>query len=122
MKRDLFMSIAAVVAVLFGLSFLLMPVQTMTMYGVDLDISGQFIARYLGSAFLGIGIVNWLARSSEDSKALRAVLLGFFIVSLTGLIVAVFDATTGIGNSLVWSTVVIYLLLSAGFGYFSFKT
>lgn len=122
MKRDLFMSIAAVVAILFGLAFLLMPVQTMTMYGVDLDISGQFIARYLGSAFLGIGIVNWLARNSEDSKALRAVLLGFFIVSLTGLIVGVFDATTGVGNSLVWSTVVIYLLLAAGFGYFSFKT
>lgn len=120
MSRNLFMMIAAVLAFLFGLAFLLVPVQTMTMYGVTLDVSGQFLARYLGSAFLGVAVLTWLAKDSEDSKALRAVLLGDFVLSLTGLVVGVFDATTGIGNSLVWSTAVIYLFLAAGFGYFYF--
>ncbi len=120
MSRNLFMSIAAIVAFLFGLAFLLMPVQTMSMYGVDLDISGQFLGRYLGSAFLGIAILTWFSRDSDESKALRAILLGGFILTLTGLVVGVFDATTGIGNSMVWSTVVIYLLLAAGYGYFYF--
>jgi hypothetical protein len=30
------------------------------------------------------------------------------------------EAFSGVGNSLVWSTVVIFLLLAVGFGYFRF--
>ena len=121
MKLNTFMAIAAIVAFLFGLSFILMPVQTMSMYGVTLDISGQFIGRYLGSAFLGVAVLTWFARNTKGNGALRAILLGDFVLSLTGLVVALFDKFTGVGNALVWSTVVIYLLLGAGFGYFYFK-
>ena len=121
MKLNTFMAIAAIVAFLFGLSFILMPVQTMSMYGVTLDISGQFIGRYLGSAFLGVAVLTWFARNTKGNGALRAILLGSFVLSLTGFVVALFDKFTGVGNALVWSTVVIYLLLGAGFGYFYFK-
>ena len=121
MKTNTFFQVAAVLAGLFGLAFLLAPVQTMSMYGVTLDPSGQFIGRYLGSAFLGVAITTWFARNNQGSEAFRAVLLGNFVLSLTGFIVALFDVFTGIGNALVWSTVVIYLLLGAGFGYFYFK-
>lgn len=120
MSRSLFMSIAAVLGFFFGLAFLLVPVQTMSMYGVTLDIGAQFIARYLGSAFIGLGLVYWFARNSE-TLALRAVLLGGFVFALTGFGVSLFDKFTGIGNAMVWSTVVIYLFLSAGNGYFYFK-
>ena len=121
MKLNTFMAIAAIVAFLFGLSFILMPVQTMSMYGVTLDISGQFIGRYLGSAFIGVAVLTWFARNTKENEALRAILLGSFVLSLTGFVVALFDVFTGVGNTLVWSTVVIYLLLGAGFGYFYFK-
>ena len=118
MKLNTFMTIAAIVAFLFGLSFILMPVQTMSMYGVTLDASGEFLGRYLGSAFLGIAVLTWFARNSQENKA---ILLGNFVLTATGFVVALFDVFTGVGNSLVWSTVVIYLLLGLGFGYFYFK-
>jgi len=122
MKLNVFMSISAVVALLFGLAFLLMPVQTMSMYGVALDVSGQYIARYLGSAFLGIALINWFARNSQPkNEALRAIIMGAFILTLTGFIASFFDALYGVGNSLVWSTVIIYFLLAVGYGYFQFK-
>ena len=121
MKLNTFMAIAAIVAFLFGLSFILMPVQTMSMYGVTLDITGQFLGRYLGSAFIGVAVLTWFARNTKGNGALRAILLGSFVLSLTGFVVALFDVFTGVGNTLVWSTVVIYLLLGAGFGYFYFK-
>ena len=121
MKLNTFMAIAAIVAFLFGLSFILMPVQTMSMYGVTLDITGQFVGRYLGSAFIGVAVLTWFARNTKGNGALRAILLGSFVLSLTGFVVALFDKFTGVGNALVWSTVVIYLLLGAGFGYFYFK-
>ena len=121
MKANTFLAIAAIVAFLFGLSFILIPVQTMSMYGVTLDITGRFLGRYLGSAFLGVAVLNWLGRNSKDNEAFRAILLGDFVLALTGFVVALFDVFTGIGNALVWSTVVIYLVLGAGFGYFYFK-
>lgn len=121
MKLNTFLSIAAIVAFLFGLAFLLVPVQTMSMYGVTLDISGQFIARYLGSAFIGVAIVAWLVRNaSAKDELLRAFLLGNFVLTVTGFIAALFDVFLGPGNSLVWSTAIIYLLLAVGFGYFRF--
>ena len=120
MKLGTFMAIAAIIAFVFGLAFILVPVQTMAMYGVTLDESGQWIARFLGSAFIGIAVVSWFARNAAQNGAMRAIVLGFFVLSITGLIVAVLDGIYGTGNALIWSTVVIYLFLALGFGYFQF--
>jgi len=120
MKLSLFMTLAAVAAFLFGLAFLLVPGSTLSLYGITLDPSGEWVARYLGSAFLGIAAITWLGRSATSGSGLRAILEGGFVVSITGLLVAIFDRVYGPGNMLVWSTVVIYLLLSLGFGYFVF--
>ena len=120
MKLGTFMAIAAVAAVVFGLGFLLVPAFTLSLYGIALDPSGQWVARYLGSAFLGIAATTWLGRAAASGPGLRAILVGDFVISITGLVVAVFDRLYGPGNLLVWATVVIYLLLSLGFGYFVF--
>jgi hypothetical protein len=120
MKRSAFMTVAAVVAFLFGLGFLLAPAWTMSTYGITLEVPGQWIGRYLGSAFVGIAVLTWLARKAEAGEALRAVMLGDFVLSLLGLVVAIFDAASGLGNSLVWTTVLIYVFLTVGFGYYHF--
>ena len=64
MKLGTFMAIAAVIAFIFGLSFILVPSQLLSMYGETLGITGQWVARYLGSAFIGIGVVNWFTRNA----------------------------------------------------------
>ncbi len=120
MKLNTFMTIASIVAFLFGLAFILAPVQTMSMYGVALDISGQYVGRYLGSAFLGVAVMTWFARNTKGDDSLRAILLGDFVLTLTGFVVSLFDIFLGPGNTMVWSTVVIYLLLAIGFGYYYF--
>jgi hypothetical protein len=120
MKLGSFMTIAAVIALLFGLAFILIPVQLMATYGVTLEIAGQFVARYLGSAFIGIAVITWLARNAAMSDALRAVLLGGLAVSATGLVVAFLQTFSGTTNALVWLNVVIYAFLAAGFGFFLF--
>jgi len=120
MKLGTFMTIAAVLALVFGLVFILVPMQTMSLYGITLEAGGQWIGRYLGSAFLGIAVLTWRARKAQQGDALRAVILGNLVVSVTGLIVAVLNKISGTGNALVWSTVVIYIFLTAGFGYFQF--
>jgi len=120
MKLNTFLAIGAVLAVIYGLGFLLVPAQTIGLYGITLDVNGLFVARYLGSAFLGVAVLTWMARSLTSQEALRPIILGDFVISLTGLFVAVWDAFAGAGNALSWATVVIYLFLSLGFGYFQF--
>ncbi len=122
MKLNMFMSIVAVVGFLFGLAFLLFPVPTMSIYGVALDASGEYVSRYLGSAFIGVGVVAWFARyASPKGTGMRAIILGNFILTLTGFVTSLFDVFYGVGNNMVWSTVVIYFLLALGFGYFQFR-
>ena len=122
MKLNSFMSIAGLVALIFGLAFLFAPVGAMAIYGVSLDISGQYVARYLGSAFLGVGVLTWSARNAEKNDlGLRAIILGAFALCVTGFIASLFDVLTGPGNNMVWSTVAIYFLLMLGFGYFQFS-
>lgn len=120
MKLATFMAIAAVLALVFGLAFILAPAQIMSLYGVTLGAGGQWVSRYLGSAFLGIAVLTWLARNASQGEALRAVVLGNFIISVTGLVVAVLERFLGSGNALLWSLIVIYLFLTLGFGYFQF--
>ena len=120
MKQGTFMVIAAALAFAFGLAFILVPAQLMSLFGVTLQEGGQWVARYLGSAFLGIAVLTWLGRNVDDGKAMRAILLGNFVLSVTGLIVAVLDAFLGVGNALIWLDVAIYLFLTVGFGYYLF--
>jgi hypothetical protein len=86
MKLNTFMTIAAIVAFVFGLGFILVPVTVMNMYGVTLDESGQFLGRYLGSSFIGIACLAWMARNAAASETRRAVLMALFVTSVLGFV------------------------------------
>ena len=119
MRHAAFMTIAAIVAFLYGLAFLLAPAGLLSIYGVDLNAGGQWVGRYLGSALLAVATMTWLGRALSG-PGLRTILVGDFVLAITGLVVAIFDRLYGVGNQLVWSTLGIYLLLALGFGYFVF--
>jgi len=120
-RLTLTMTVTAVGSLLFGLAYLLAPASVASLYGITLDPSSQY-PRYFGSALLGFAAILWLGRKVTSGPALRAILVGGFVASITGLVVAVFQALNGPGNALVWSAVVIYLLLSLGFADFVFRT
>ena len=121
MKRNTFYGIAAGFAFLFGLVFLLFPEEMMVFYGTQAEAAGAFLGRYFGSCLFGVSVILWYARNAEESKALLAINFGALGLTLTGLVVALMEALSGIGNVWVWSTVVIYTLLVIGFGWFHFK-
>jgi hypothetical protein len=121
MKRSTFYSIAGIVAFLFALAFLLFPKQTMLFYGGELNEVGAFMARYFGSALFGVSVMLWYARFSTESRAQWAINFGGLSLCVIGLLTALLEIFSGVGNAWVWSVVVIYLLLSVGFGYYHFK-
>lgn len=120
MKVNTLMIVNAVVAVLFGLGFVLSPGGVVGLYTTETGATLEFLAQLLGGAFLGIGVITWAARNAPDSEARRAILLGLFVGNAVGCVLALIAQVGGVVNALGWSTVVIYLLLAVGFGYFRF--
>ncbi|HEY3310423.1 MAG TPA: hypothetical protein VGK00_02175 [Anaerolineales bacterium] len=121
MKYKTFMIIYSVVGLLFGLSFFLAPAWTEASYGVNLDAGGQLMARFMGSAYLGLAVIIWLVRNIISPELRRPVLAGMLVASTLGLVLGIYDRIMGIENALAWSTVLIFLLMSIGSGYYTFK-
>ena len=112
--------INTVLAVGFGVAFVVAAEPTMAMYATEgapgLTPGGLAIANLLGAAFIGFGVVSLQARDSGDSVARRAIALGFVVGNVIGAVMTIVAITSGVVNALSWSTVAIYTLLAAGFG------
>ncbi len=117
MKLSTLFVISAIIAVLFGLVFMLIPAQLLSLYAVELNTNGIFLARLLGAALFGYGIIAWLVRDSAYSSV-RSIVLAFAVSDLIAFVIALYYQLQGIANALGWTTVAIYLLLGVGFGYF----
>ena len=120
MKLNTLLVINAILAVVFGLAFLLAPTATSTLYGNTLDPVSKYLGQLLGAAFIGVGIVTWMARKAAASDALRAIVLAYFIANSISFIVALINQLAGVVNALGWSSVAIYLLFALGYAYFQF--
>ncbi|MGH7509084.1 MAG: hypothetical protein ACREMZ_06405 [Gemmatimonadales bacterium] len=112
--------VAGLVALAFGLGFLLVPRPMLALYGVASDPPIVLMARFFGAALVQIGLILYLIRDVADPKAQGAVVLGAFFGSLAGLVVALTGQLWGLVNEFGWSTVAIYGLLLVGFGSFVF--
>jgi hypothetical protein len=122
MKLSVLFMINAVVAILFGLGFVLAPATVLSFYAVELPSAGLYIARLLGCAFIGFGIITWILRNeAEGSGAVRGVLLGLWVSELLGFVFSLYYQLQPVANNLGWLTVALYLLLGLGFLYFYFK-
>ena len=121
MRLSNLMAIKAIIVVVFGIGFVLMPATVMSFYGVTLDPGGVYMTQLFGAAFILIGILLWFARTASASDvALRAIVLAVAVGDTIGFIVALRAQLSGVVNALGWVTVALYLLLALGFGYFRF--
>src|SRR5437763_9578750 len=76
MTRAAFMLLHAILALAFGIGFVLAPASMLALYGVATDPAGTFMARLWGAAAIQVGLAAWLARRDMDRPARRAVQLG----------------------------------------------
>jgi DMSO reductase anchor subunit len=120
MKLKTLMIINTIVAIVFGLSFIIIPTQVYSLYDITADEQLIYMARLFGTVLIGFGILTWMARNATDSDARKAIVLALFIADSIGFVVALLGQLSNVVNALGWSTVAIYLLLALGFGYFQF--
>ncbi|HEX5962139.1 MAG TPA: hypothetical protein VFY42_00290, partial [Gemmatimonadales bacterium] len=100
--------IAGLIALVFGLGFLLMPKPMLALYGVPADPTVVLISRFFGAALVQLGLVLYLIRDVGDLRTQRGVIIGSFIGSVAGLVVALTGQFWGLVNTLGWLNVAIY--------------
>lgn len=121
MKIKTLFIINAVIAVIYGICFLLIPSRVLALYGLAAGPAEALLGQFFGVALLGIGLITWFARNVTDPKAIEAIVLALLLSDIIGVIVSVIGTITGVMNTFGWSAVFIYLFLALAYAYFQFK-
>jgi hypothetical protein len=116
------LTVGAILSFLYGLGVMLIPAQLVTLYNLQTNDVGAFIAQLYGATLFGFGLLNWFARDFADGSVQRAVLTANFLTAALGTLFSLIGQLGGVAgvNALGWSTVLLYLLLGLGFGYLRF--
>ena len=115
MESRLYLTVAAVVAILYALAFLLIPVQASLFFSSFAEPRAVLYLRFCGAAVLAWGLVVWFARDFRDWEAVRGVLVASVVGLAVNILINVWATIEGWLNANAWgSTVVLGLLLLGG--------
>lgn len=121
MKLKYWMAAKAIVEVIFGIGFVLLPVALGSLFGMTLNSGGALMAQLFGAAFIFGSIVLWLARNlTESDVAARAIIIAVVVSNTIGFIVTLIASLSGVWNALGWLPVALYLVFGLAFAYFLF--
>jgi uncharacterized membrane protein len=120
MKLKTLMTINAAVTTMFGIGFLFVPGQVVSMYGVQGTPALNYLGQLSGSSLLSVAALTWVARNAAESEARKAILLSLIILYGIGFILSLTAVLRQVIGSLGWSSVGLNLLLAVGFGTFHF--
>jgi len=115
MDTKLYLTIAAVVAILYALVFLLIPVQASLFFSGFAEPRAVLNLRFCGAAVLAWGLIVWFARDFQDWFAVNSVLIASIVGLAADIIINVWATLQGWLNINAWgSTVVLALLMLGG--------
>ena len=120
MKFKTFMTIYALVSIMFGLGFVFVPGLVLSIYGVETDIAFRYIGQLFGAALVSLAALAWSFRNAGASEVRQTSVLSLLIGEVIGFVLALIGQLTGALNAFGWSVVAVYLLLSIGLAYYYF--
>lgn len=115
--RKILIIIMAIMSLVWGIGFILIPKFFWSLYGIALDSQGVYMSRQLGTLFFMLGLILWLAKGDPGSIALRAIVVGLFVGNTLGFSLSLIGQLSVEISPLGWVGVLSYLLLALGFGY-----
>ncbi len=117
MNTKLYLTIAAVVAILYALGFLLIPVQISLFFSGFAEPRAVLNLRFCGTAVLAWGLIVWFARDFQDWAAVRGVLIASVVGLAVDIVINVWATLQGWLNANAWGSTVVLLLLLLGGAY-----
>ena len=116
-----FLSVAAAVTGVLGLSWTLVPEPWLALWGLPADAGAVYLGRRFGGLFFGYAVTLWLARGAGPSPLRTAILAGGTAVASVMTLLSLYGVVSGIAGPFAWGAVVFEALLAAGFGWFYSK-
>ena len=121
MRLSYWMIAKAIIVLLFGLGFVLVPGTLAGIYGMKFDPVATLMARLFGGGFILEAIVLWYARNTDqDDAACQGILIGVVVSNAIGFIVCLLATLAGTWNALGWLSVGLFLVFGLAFAYFLF--
>lgn len=114
--------INAILLLLYGIGFILIPENTLDFYDVSLSDDGDFITKLWGATYVSLAIIVWAIRDMEFSDIRKNISIGIIVGSGIGAILSLlnrFDDNTN-ANALEWLNVFFYGIFAVGYAYFTF--
>lgn len=115
MRLNTLLLVAGLLALVFGLGFLLVPAAVLPVYGIQPDPATALMSRFFGAALVHVGVALYLVREVREAGTQRGLTLAGVVGSAAGLAVALMGQLSGVVNVMGWSTVAIYGLLLLGY-------
>ena len=95
MNTKLYLTVAAVVAILYALAFLLIPVQASLFFSDFAEPRAVLYLRFCGAAILAWGLIVWFARNFEGRYAVRSVLIASVVGLAINIVINVWATMQG---------------------------
>ena len=119
MRLSYWMIAKAIIVLLFGLGFVIVPATLAGIYGMKFDPVATLMARLFGGGFILEAIVLWYARNTDrDDAACQGILIGVVVSNAIGFIVCLLATLAGTWNALGWLSVGLFLVFGLAFAYF----
>ena len=118
MDSKLYLTISAIVLLLYGIGFVIIPADVVALYGVPPQPHVIMTDRFFGSTLLSVGVITWFARDFADWAAVRAVLIGGVVGYGISIIVLIWSTVQGLLNALAWGSTIVNIVLVLGALYF----
>ena len=112
--------INALIAILLGLAFLVMPSRVLGQFGVDEYAATKLISQFFGTAMLGLGLLLWFAKDVTEENLQKGMGIALLVGAAAGLVITVMGKTSGILRSNWWIALVLYALLGVAYAYLVF--
>jgi hypothetical protein len=121
MRLKFWMIVKAIVVLVFGIGFVVIPEFVLDSFGMDLDEGGILMARLFGTAYIFKALLFWLSRNTPASeRAIRVILISDVVSDAIAFVVTIIASVNGIWNALGWLAVGLYLVFGLVFAYFFF--
>ena len=120
MKFTYLIIINAIIALAYGISYVVFPVFVLFIYGTTQGPGEVFMARLFGAALIGIGLLLWLARNIADSETQRAINLSMLVFAFIGAVAALHATLIGVMSAVGWTGFAVFSFLALGYAYFWF--
>lgn len=107
--------VQAIIWLIVGGAFLVVPRQWVAPFDVQLGPEGAFVARLLGASFLSLAVLDFFGRDRSDQVAQRPIVYANIVANgLTGALHVADLLRGGLLNARAWGLVALTAALTAG--------